>query len=65
MNTNQTVKLYRTASDYVIVKNRTVIRRVHVKSTALRIARQVFRATLKLATGPVLFSDKTRTVSKI
>ena len=64
MNKVQTIQIYKTKTDFAVIKNRQILRRVNDRQYAFRIAKQVFDATRKLATGPVFFEDKTRFVSE-
>ena len=65
MNKVQTIQLYRTGTDYAIYRNRIVVRRIVDRQYAFRIAKQVFDATRKLATGPVFFDDFTSFQSEV
>jgi len=65
MNEVQTVQIYKTKTDFAVVKNRQVLRRVWDRQHAFRIAKQVYDATKKLATGPVFFDDFTSFVSDV
>jgi len=65
MNEVQTVQIYKTKTDFAVVKNRQVLRRVWDRQYAFRIAKQVYDATKKLATGPVFFDDFTSFVSDV
>jgi len=65
MNEVQTVQIYKTKTDFAVVKNRQVLRRVWDRQYAFRIAKQVYGATKKLATGPVFFDDFTSFVSDV
>ena len=65
MNQVQTIHLYRTNSGYALYRNRTFINRFFDKGYALRVTKQVFDATKKLATGPVFFNDFTSFKSEV
>ena len=65
MDKVQTVQLYRTKTDYALYRNRVLVRRVKDRQYAFRIAKQVFDATMKLATGPVFFDNFTNFVSEV
>jgi len=64
MNKAQTVEIYKTRTDFAVIKNRQILRRVQDRQYAFRIAKQVFDATRKLTTGPVFFEDKTHFISE-
>lgn len=65
MNKEQTIQIHRKGTDYEVYRNCVLVRRVTDRGYAFRLAKQVFDATMKLATGPVFFDDFTSFQSEV
>ena len=58
MNTNQVIRLERTARGYRLTRNNRLVGNYAKRSYAFRMAKQVFDATKKLTTGNVSFNNQ-------